>query len=210
MWTHYHRLIKLKQPNLYFSYVRTFPFASDSIESLRKNYKLDELHSDETYLEIISDYEYANGCRFIVMYLEDEIPKLNNLKKFEADRLINHFVPAVVYKCPFLETKNGHHSYSGPDSDRYKFLFLYFYDYMKDRNRPIEHNAIAKYLFTQCIKNYIWENIKIYNDKVKSKLHTLISSSLIMDYDKPKSYYEEFIDKMKRTNIFEFIIKNFE
>jgi hypothetical protein len=210
MWTHHIRLIKLKKPNLHFSYVRTFPFASESIKKLRDFYKIDELRRDPILLEINSLYEHDNGCDFIVLFLEDEIKKLTNFRKFKPEQIDNYFVPAVVYKCPFIYEHNGKRSFNPPNSERFEELFFYYFEYLKRTNVEIKGNTIIKYLFNTCVKYFLYKELMIFPEKIIFKLSNLIKKDVNVNYDNDEKYFREFLSNMKKEDIIKFIIFNFD
>lgn len=204
MWkTRYKNTYKTSNPNLIITAVCAFPNIQDSLEKAIEYYGVKDLQKDQMLLEIKADYGYHNGRYFIPLYFSDDIPKLGKLKD-----LGKGFFWCIGYQSPNVIRNSEYSStYSMPSHKQYKIWLEYWI-----HTRYIgQYDSIANFLFEQCIKAYVYENSKEFDEELKHRRFDVIANHNLRF--KPTENSQDmlkFIDKMYITNWYEFVFKEFK
>ena len=204
MWkSRYKNLFKTSNPNLIITGVKSFPNIIDTVEKAIVDYKVKEFQKDPLLLEIESLFWLENGRDFIPLYFEDDCPKLKNLKPFKEKGMFW----CVGYINPAVTSRNAWgRSITLPTHDRFKDLLEYAVK---------TNNNCWKYLFEQCITQYVYEKTKNWADVQKQRrfkficntgLHVMNAS--VNKYPTPDMCMP-FIENMYKRDIYEFIFNEY-
>lgn len=210
MWkTRYKNTYKTSKPNLIITAVCSFPNLVDTLEKAIPYYKVKELQNDSKFLDIMSDFYFNNGCDFLPLYFEDDVPKLAKLQKLNP--LGKGYFWCIGYQCPYLFENKNRREYIGPSYTQYRESLAYWLE-----NFHTTGSGVTSFLFEKCVTSWVYENSKDLPEIYSSRRFQVVANKQIrMQDDKPycnfleKNQYTDYLDKMEVTNWYEFIFKAF-
>lgn len=208
MWkTRYKHQYKTTDPNLIITAVCSFPNMIDTLEKAIVDYKVKELQKDSTYLQIESDYWFHHGRNFLPLYFEDDVPKLAKLQK--VNPLGKGYFWCIGYRNPnFTEIHySGSGRFNPPPFQQYEeWLRYWLKTYYAGK-----HDGIAKHLFEQCVRRFVFSKSKDLPERLQSRTFDLVSNkNLVFDYPEDPNDYLKFLDEMYVMNWYEFVFKSFK
>ena len=208
----YQYTYKTSNPNLRIACVTAFPNIQDTLEKVIEYYEVKKLQRDPLLLDIYSDYYSQHGNRFIPLYFEDDCPKLAKLEAVNPRGKGSFW--CIGYFCPHVTQTSQHTSkYDMPSHEWYRNRLDHWMD-----NYHEKYSSITKFLFKCAVKKWIYDETENFSDEMKSRRFQLIENSSFRpslsiienDHFQTKKGMFDFLDEMYKTNIYEFIYKQFK
>lgn len=203
MWKNRYKIYRTLKPEFIITAVKSFPNIVDTVDKAISYYKVKELQSDETLLNIYSLYNLFDGRDFIPLYFEDDVPKLKKLKPISPGMFW-----CIGYMSPYLKLQDNKYTREMqiPSHIELKEFLVYAFSKKLD-------DIYIRFLFDMCIHKYIYEQTTSYfTQNQKHRLFQLIQNTkMYFPYNDKYNLNDciDFIEAMYTRNIYEFIFNEF-